>query len=820
MEDNLQIRSRHTLLEAAQLKVHELASALAIGTRFGSIFTRSEDAQLFDSLAQGAGVHVRDLPWWLYSVRFSRSTLVHGDNMRHITNLNAMGSIHPKTLEGLATFVILCCQWTQSPHTTACRLVRDLLTGELSPIVDPGALRNAPGSVTSKLEFLVQKFVRATMASDANSPQSRNVRDWLKMLSEKAGRVSFAPIPSDRLFDSDRQLLASMLGRAAVTSRAPVTVPPSQMDDFGSAYARHKDSRMHDTVSIVSAAMALAAAGNGAEVYVECHTVNDVFYLPQRPANGLDDSLKPLFLIRLWLCQPPPYVSKTIGSESVPTDSSQNVRTGPMMYPTIFGGQAELRKAVAEIIEYRAKFISDTTREEAIMILWDRCFEYGSRLRLQRATELWQADFYLEFVSSPTHNDTKSEVQFIAELLENSGGLREKWPGRTGTQKSLLICIATVLHELYVFESYEGKALKQELLAASALGKIAMTVGVLHQITHSDGGEMYAYAISSELISEGNMILWDFLPNATDQGIGSMCLIQAASALWTGTTADTAFPMFQRRGVASQNATYESTSDHTILGKRGPHGVVLLEILRDPIQLAQHGLDKPVVFFSRGSTPLLAYDPQDGYLLTSKRRIVRNRHGVVLESGLAFETPQASQTYMDPVITIEPDTSDDLKSTVLCAWYGGDLMFEIDPLMAFLNVCTKADNLGKSLLPSFGETRVPGKPGKESSSSHAGAGIPHEESYYASRPKMFPPRSLFPSDFLKHKGMVIENGSAVFRTNSAAWCLCAAGLISQYFISVAREAKDYTGLSLNDGEVVIEFIAQGTAAAQQRAEPM
>ncbi|KAK8139254.1 hypothetical protein PG984_002634 [Apiospora sp. TS-2023a] len=670
MGEDIQSRASSSLLEAAQLKIHELASALAVGTRFGSIFTRSEDALLFENLATGAGVRVRELPFWLHTLRFTRSTLVHGDCMRQITSISAMGSVSPKTLEGLATFVILCCQWTQTPHATACRLVRDLVTGELGSIVDPGALLNAPGSITSKLDFLLQKFVRATIASDAGSPQAATVRQLLSTLSEKAGRVSFEPIRSDRLFSSDKQMLASLLGRSPENA-----VARSQRDCHLSAFPRHKDSCIHDTVSIASASIALAAAANDAEVYVECHTTDDVFYLPRRPLNGLDDSLVPIFLVRLWLCQPPPSVSNTIKlSKETPPKSgnrpSHETDAKDFSYPTIFGGQAELGKAAAEILGYHAKYISLETRDEAISMLWDRSFDYGSRLRLQRSTEHWQADFYLKLPLSLVDNDVdpSSEVLLVADILEKSGARREKWSAKTETQKRLLVCAATAIHKLYGLRKYDQEGTVQEVLAASGLVKIAMTIGALHQVTHSDGGEIFAYAISSELLHERNMILWDFLQDATDRGVGTMCLVQAASALWTGTTADTAFPKSQRRrALGGATATYSSASDHTVLGKRGPHGVVILEIIRDPLQFALYGLEKPVVFFSRGSTPLLGHDPQDGFILASERRIIRTVHGITLESELASNTAWKGDAYHDPVITVEPDTADDLQSTIICA---------------------------------------------------------------------------------------------------------------------------------------------------------
>ncbi|KAG6356167.1 hypothetical protein INS49_015554 [Diaporthe citri] len=235
----IQLGSSASIIAAAKLKANELTSALAIGTRFGSAFTRSEDARLFENLATAAGVRVQELPPWLQRVHFTRTTLMHGENMRHIAGITTMSSIEPSSLEGLATFITLCCQWTQTPHVTSRRLVRDLITGELGPVVHPGSLRKPLGATASKLETLLDKFIRATMESDAKSPQSMEVQNMLAELSVKAGRVSFEPFRSDRLLASDRRMLTSLLAGGSETASQSI-VADRMLQDASLEYHLHK----------------------------------------------------------------------------------------------------------------------------------------------------------------------------------------------------------------------------------------------------------------------------------------------------------------------------------------------------------------------------------------------------------------------------------------------------------------------------------------------------------------------------------------------------------------------------------------------------
>lgn len=814
MEQEVQHSFGSSIIKAARLGSNELVSALAVGTRFGSVFTRSEDARLFENLAAGAGVYVQALPSWLHRVHFSRPTVMHGENMRHITGVTAMDSIQPGSLEGLATFVTLCCQWTQTPHVTSCRLIRDLITGELGPIIHPGFLGKPLGAITPKLEFLIEKFVRATIASDAMSPQSTKVRTLSVKLSDRAGRVSFEPVGSDRLFASDKRMLAGLLGHnREITSRSAGAGRTSTGDTLG--YPGHRDSGVHDTVSISSASIALAAAANGADVYLECHTEGGIFYLPNKPSSGLEDTSVPIFLVRLWLCQPPPFVSNIIevgkdsNVESARRWQQQAIEPTVLTYPIIFGGQTELSKAVAHILGFKAHYYvaeSTESRNEAISKLWGRAFNYGASLHLRRSTEHWHRDLWLE--TPPGDIKLPETIVPLAQLLANAGGKRGQWPTKTASQKKLLRIAAMEIDRLYGIEDYGNERMTSELIAASGLVKFAITVGALHHITHSDGAEMLAYAISSEWLHDESTMFWNFLANATGSGIGTMCVILAASALWTGTTTDAAFPISQRQRVRmGPTATYETSADHKVLGKIGPYGVVLLEIIRNPVEFASYGLSKPIMFFSRGSVPLLGHDTRDGYIIASERRILRAIHGLKLQSKMVQDTHD-TETYQEPVITVEPDTSNDLKSTIICAWYGGDLAFEIDPITALLNLTKGITSLGKPLRPRlrmFKETHHISEPELVTGRSDVGSEESLDE-VYEREPKRFYPQLLTPLDFLKKKAIVIKDCSAVLRTSSPVWLLCSAALVPTFSVSVTRAQLSYQDVLLDDGEVIIEFI--------------
>ena len=92
-------------LQQLQLGLPEIASALVVGKSVGSDFTRTTDAGIFGILEGDFEVRVLSVPAWLEDVRFSRTTVLHGQDMRRIKGSTTMDNVRIRSLEGLATVI-------------------------------------------------------------------------------------------------------------------------------------------------------------------------------------------------------------------------------------------------------------------------------------------------------------------------------------------------------------------------------------------------------------------------------------------------------------------------------------------------------------------------------------------------------------------------------------------------------------------------------------------------------------------------------------------------------------------------------------------
>lgn len=179
-----------------------------------------------------------------------------------------------------------------------------------------------------------------------------------------------------------------------------------------------------------------------------------------------------------------------------------------------------------------------------ILELWTPGFSCGSELQLERSKGLWQANIFFTYPTSDVPKLPAHAVGLV-RLLTTYGGKRERWSGKSSTQKTLLRETAMVIDRAYGLRCYHKLVPQKEIGAASALIKFAMTVEVLHRITHSSlgGVEMASYAMNLDHLRENNDILWGLIMNASGRGVGTVCLVQAASSLWTGATSETALPL-------------------------------------------------------------------------------------------------------------------------------------------------------------------------------------------------------------------------------------------------------------------------------------
>ena len=101
-------------LQQIQLGVNELAASLFVGKYVGSILTRKQDAKLFQVLEGEFDVKVKEVPAWLENVQLDRKFCILGEGLRRIEGKSSMKNVEMNTLEGLATFLVLCSRYSIS----------------------------------------------------------------------------------------------------------------------------------------------------------------------------------------------------------------------------------------------------------------------------------------------------------------------------------------------------------------------------------------------------------------------------------------------------------------------------------------------------------------------------------------------------------------------------------------------------------------------------------------------------------------------------------------------------------------------------------
>lgn len=266
--------TRCRTLQQVQFGVNELAASLFVGKYVGSILTRKHDAKLFTALEDELDVRVKAVPAWLGDIQLDRTFRILGERLRRIEGKSSMQGVKLNSLEGLATFLVLCCRYVLSDKAIL-KLLEVFLMGGLGAVAR-GKLQEQAIPYTFKP--LLAAFVRSTKDADATSTQNANAQMWMgKLLMEvdlpKGHR--FGSISSQRGFTGVSQLLGDLLGGSTVEEEFTKHVKPlrsTAISSQDSTYVEGRRKRIHETVSIDVAYVALSAAANGADVCVECIT--------------------------------------------------------------------------------------------------------------------------------------------------------------------------------------------------------------------------------------------------------------------------------------------------------------------------------------------------------------------------------------------------------------------------------------------------------------------------------------------------------------------------------------------------------------------
>ena len=202
---------------------------------------------------------------------------------------------------------------------------------------------------------------------------------------------------------------------------------------------------------------------------------------------------------------------------------------------------------------------------------------------------------------------------------------------------------------------------------------IAINVGLLHTVAHSAEDTCNSYALSIEGIRSppGSGALWSLLASAlSSSGVGHHKILWAASTLWGG---------------ATQKSQGHAVVDGSIVGIVAPHCTVIMDILRDPEQFAKSPTQVPLLMVCRGSVPMLPRSRHTGFVQTRTTDDESRRRALPAGDIKKGDRRQGRPMSNELIVTFEPVISDPSYGT-FCCWYGGALVYELNPLTVLKNL--------------------------------------------------------------------------------------------------------------------------------------
>ena len=424
-------------LQSLQLGVNEIAASIVIGKHIGSVLTRSEDARIFDVIETRYHVHVRQLPIWLDNVEFSRDAKIFGEAMRPIKIERILEDVHMSQLQGFATFVTLCTLYVLSTSDIQS-LIYDCLQAGLCGGLNCGELEET--TLLYNIKPLITHFVQACKDADADLKQSQDAWSWMAQLAHVAAfpfRSTKVPIRNQKAISS---MLCDMFNRdesIADTATKVHSIPST------STSLHPLGSRLHDTMHINVAYVALAAAANGADVVVQVVKADSIGIFPK----GRDIGQR-AFVVRLWLTKPPEHTISILrysNGDSL-SESDADSRTTEVLEEnmlrnyTVFGGSYEIAIAVANEFGYEAKYMT-TSREHAITMLWSEGIEFAYHQLRWKVSGHFFTDRSLITASNPSENSSEALRWGLAKP-----GNAELAPQAVALSKKALDIAAAVSH--------------------------------------------------------------------------------------------------------------------------------------------------------------------------------------------------------------------------------------------------------------------------------------------------------------------------------------------------------------------------------------
>ena len=508
--------------------------------------------------------------------------------------------------------------------------------------------------------------------------------------------------------------------------------------------------RIFDTMYIGAATIALAASANGADVRLECLSRESKRDLP-RPSSCQ-------FLARLWLYQPPPHVTSLLRSsvdtehEDVRDPRYARVDKGTSESSIIFGGEMEIALNIAQGIGYEQKARS----ADRLMRLWGAGLQEG--LALRWATKPFETDQGDQQTTRSVFfriSDTRAPLPVKSQVAQLALRIKD----RDKRLEPIARRIAQIIDDEYLYADYNECHDEQDIRKATQFIIQAITIGSIHTLVDKTEGSHPRYALNLDAVFPGDHRqhhsgyggndkgeLVDFLSGAMNEGCHHKQIIWAAALLWGGAS-------FESQG--------NSSVTDRVLGVVAPQCTVVLELIREPLRFAQQGSQGSLLSIHRGSVPVLPRDPNTGYVHGS--HLARRIQSVGLDCKAKTTCPPRKSPN-ELIITFEPDILNTSMASQFCGWYGGELVFELDPIEVMNNILMRRDHRGEST--SLDEQNVEDQPFETV-------------------------RYLDSMELMKLGQYYSENGIVVFETYSdPAWLIAGAGCVKRGYALVQTGPLD------------------------------
>ncbi|KAI9704557.1 MAG: hypothetical protein M1820_005470 [Bogoriella megaspora] len=665
-------------LQGLQFGVNEIASSIVISKQVGSVFSRSDDAKILDVIEARYGVHVRKLPEWLDKVDFSRNARLFGQKMRHVEVEKIMEDVYLSQLQGIATFITLCTRYvlpTADIQSTICECLQGM-----GGFLTSSDLEDA--SLPYNIKPLILRFVEACRDADSDSKQSRDARSWMAELAHVAAhpwRSKRVPTRDKRAVDS---MLCDLFNRDQAIEDAVRRInrfqhPTGSFDPIG--------SRVHNTLHINVAYVAVAAAANGADVAVQVMRADSAEIFPRNCDIGQNT-----FVVRLWLTKPPENVIGVLrysNGDTVAEPETDSATEGTSDQESakgyaVFGGSREIALYTAERLGYDARYVTGA-KENAVMALWSAGQDLADNLRWVvkgqgaqlRSRQTTPSGEPLRLGLDISEIETQS---LMPQAVPLAGALERAIP-ELKEGRPVMRAVAAAVHRVHLLDTYvvEENICRDDFLAAMRLVLISIAVGLLQKTTHSTDGTCNSYVMSVDSLDgsrDGALkggALQSLVPAALSFfGIGHHQVLWAASTLWGG---------------ATQQSQGHAVINKTAVGVVAPHCTVIMDVIRDPELFAMYSMQVPLLMVCRGSVPMLPRSRHTGFVQTGVNEDENRR---LAQTGLVIRGPRKRvglPMTNELIVTFEPVISDSSYGT-FCFWYGGALIHELNPLTIMRNL--------------------------------------------------------------------------------------------------------------------------------------